>query len=369
MLSPDFGTARSVLSLARVTVHSAAMQIPSQHSQHRRAEELPLVTDSARVADILPLDEDRTERVVERAAELLDVHGREEWAGRVESENADWDELISVIEDEERGHGNLLTELSSLKDRYQRPFSSLMSVVVEMDEEFDFVPGQYATMRYEHTPRPYSIASSPNAEGIELCVRRVPHGRLTSKLFEDLSEGDRVTVRGPNGDFVLEEPSGRDMAFLATGTGVAPLRSMIQYTFEEGRDEYAGERRDLWLFLGASWKDDLAYREEFQKLDDEHENFHFVPTCSREEYLTDWEGETDYVQQTLVKYLVEEAEDNLSYDLAKYTTEPANDIDARIDPGNLEVYACGVNAMVSMLASAAKDLGVPEDHVQYEGYG
>jgi ferredoxin-NADP reductase len=345
------------------------MEITAQHSQHQRAEELRLITDSANIASIEALDRDRTERVVERAAELLDVHGREEWAERVESGDADWDELISVIEDEERGHENLLTELSSLKDRYQRPFSSLMNVVVDMDEEFDFVPGQYATIRFENTPRPYSIASSPNEDHIEFCVRRVPHGRLTSKLFEDLSEGDRVTVRGPNGDFVLEEPSGRDMAFLATGTGVAPLRSMIKYSLEEGRDEYEGERRDLWLFLGASWKDDLAYREEFEELDDEHENFHFVPTCSREEYLSDWPGETDYVQQTLVKYLDKTIEGDLSDDLARYATEPANDIDATIHPDNLEVYACGVNAMVSTLADAARDLGVPEDHVQYEGYG
>ncbi len=345
------------------------MEIPSQHSQHRRAEELPLVTDSATIAERNHLDENRTDRVIERTAELLRVDGHDDWADEVESGDPDWDEMISTLEEDEHQHENLLTELSSLKDRYQRPYPSLMSLRIEMDEEFDFVPGQYTTMRYEHTPRVYSIASSPNDDGIELCIRRVPHGHLTSKLFEDIEEGETVTIRGPNGDFVLEEPSGRDMAFLATGTGVAPLRSMIQYTFEEGRDEYEGEQRDLWLFLGASWKDDLAHFEEFRRLDEEHDNFHFIPTCSREEYLTDWDGETDYVQQTLVKYLVDGAEENLSEDLAEYVTEPANDIDAEIDPDNLEVYACGVNAMVSMLASAAKDLGVPDDHLQYEGYG
>ncbi|WP_458206459.1 ferredoxin--NADP reductase [Haladaptatus sp. NG-SE-30] len=327
------------------------------------------MTDSAKITRVEHLGHNRTEEVVERVAELLETHGREGWIEQVERPRAndiDWDELASLLESEDRGHEQLTTMLSTLKARHERAFPTLLRVHID-DDEFDFAPGQYVTVRYEDTPRPYSIASTPNEETMEICVRRVPHGRLTSKLFEDLAEGDEVTVRGPNGDFVLEEPSRRDMAFLATGTGVAPLRSMIRYTFEEGRDEHDGDRRDVWLFLGATWKDDLPYREEFEELAEQHDNFHFVPTCSREEYLTDWEGETDYVQQTLVKYLAEDAD--CPDELAQSTGPTAYDIDARIDPADLEVYACGVNAMVSRLTGTAQLLGVPDEHVQYEGYG
>ncbi|WP_227354894.1 ferredoxin--NADP reductase [Haladaptatus salinisoli] len=348
------------------------MKVPPQHTEHERAEELPLITDSATVAGVGHMGHNRTEEVVERVTDLLAGRGYDEWVEEVERPGAndvDWDRLSTLLENEEGSHERLYAVLSTLKERYDRAYPALLTARIDVEDEFGFSPGQYVTLRYRRTPRPYSVASSPNEDALEFCVRRVPRGRLTTKLFDDLSEGDEVTVRGPNGEFVLEEPSGRDMAFLATGTGVAPLRSMIRYTLEEGRDEVGGDRRDLWLFLGATWKDDLPYREEFRELDDEHENFHFVPTCSREEYLTDWEGETDYVQQTLVKYLAASSASDLPEGIARFADDPAYDIDARIHPDELEVYACGVNAMVSRLAGTARLLGVPDEHIQYEGYG
>ncbi|MFC7082082.1 hypothetical protein [Halorussus caseinilyticus] len=118
--------------------------------------------------------------------------------------------------------------------------------------------------------------------------------------------GQYVTLRGPNGDFTVRQPSERDVVFRCTGTGVAPFRNTIAYTFEEGRDVYEGTERDFWLFLGTGWEDDVAYREKFERLADGRDNFHFVPTLSREEYLTDWDGETRYVQQTLLKYVESE---------------------------------------------------------------
>lgn len=101
-----------------------------------------------------------------------------------------------------------------------------------------------------------------------------------------LAVGDHLSIRGPfGGEFVLQEPSTRDLVFLATGTGVAPLKSMIDYCFEEGLDEYRGTRRDVWLFLGASWVDDLPNYDAFRELSTARDNFHFVPTASRESFL------------------------------------------------------------------------------------
>ncbi|WP_433633169.1 FAD-binding oxidoreductase [Halomicrococcus sp. NG-SE-24] len=347
------------------------MEVPSQHSQHERAQELPLLTDSATVSSVDHLDENRTEEIVDRVFDLLDQHGRDEVRAQVErlaANDIDWDELESLLDEED--YGNLRTVVDTLRKRFERSFPGLLQLRFEFDDEFDFVPGQYATVRFEDTPRPYSIASSPNDDAIETAVRRVPGGRLTSKMFSDISEGDEVVLRGPNGEFVLQEPSTRDMAFLATGTGVAPLKSMIEFTFEEGRDEVGGERRDLWLFLGASWEDDLPYRERFRELDDERENFHFVPTCSREEYLTDWDGETSYVQQTLVKYLTEAARADLDGKMAGVADQdPKYDVDARVDPSDLEVYACGINVMVGTLVDTVRSLGVPDEYVEFEGFG
>ena len=155
------------------------------------------------------------------------------------------------------------------------------------------------------------------------------------------------------------------------GTKTAPAAPW-RFTFEEGRDEYDGTERDLWLFLGTGWKDDVAYRDELQRLDDERDNFHFVPTLSREEYLSDWEGETAYVQQTLLKYVESEAVEDadLPPAMARIADESPNyDIESRIDPENAEVYACGTNVMVEGLLSAVENVGVPKEWVESEGYG
>nr|WP_193570212.1 FAD-binding oxidoreductase [Halorussus sp. JP-T4] len=332
-----------------------------------------MITEGAEVVVAEPMDRDRRAAVAEEVRETLrnlDEDGLLDEAG--DAEGIDWGRLREAWD----GHdpSNALTEkISTLRRRAQREFPSLMRVRFQEDEtDIEFAPGQYVTLRYDDTPRPYSVACSPNDDAIEMCVRRVPGGTLTSDLCDDVDVGQDVTLRGPNGDFTLQEPSERDMVFLCTGTGVAPFRSMIDYTFEEGRDEVGGAERDLWLFLGTGWKDDVAYREEFERLDDERDNFHFVPTLSREEYLTDWEGETAYVQQTLLKYVADDAvaDADLPPGMRQVAERSPNyDVDARIDPDNVEVYACGTNVMVEGLLDAVRSVGVPERWVESEGYG
>lgn len=314
-------------------------------SQHEKAGDLPLVTESAVVTDITVMDHDRKDEVTDAVT------------GRVEGEvpgsdgGVDWGALM-----DESG-GDVREELVELRERYERSYPALMSVKFRTEEKFDFVAGQYVTMRFHETPRPYSLASSPNDDGYEVCIKRVPGGRLTSELFEDLREGMELMVRGPNGDFMLQEHSSRDIAFLATGTGVAPIRSMVRYLFQEGRDTYEGRTREVWLFLGASWRDDLPYMKEFMRIDDKKDNFHFIPTLSREHYLTDWDGETEYVQETFMKYLDDTGD------------RPTTSVDAEIDTDSLDVYACGVSAMVQSVVERLRDSGVPDERIEAEGYG
>jgi CDP-4-dehydro-6-deoxyglucose reductase len=273
-------------------------------------------------------------------------------------------------------------KIDALKKRLERPYPSLVRLRAEVegaqkdcdDTSFEYAPGQYARISYgDEEPRVYSIASSPNREYLELCIRRVPGGHLTPVLCERASPGDDLFVRGPYGDeLLLREPSERDLVFVATGTGVAPFKGMIDYVFEEGMDEHDGEKRDVWLFLGSSWEDHLPYRDEFRALEDDHDNFHFVPTVSRERYLTDWDGETDYVQYCLLKYLDGEKTDldTLPGDFADYVdSEAAYDTDARIDPARIEAYVCGIGAMCSRVRNVVTALDIDEEYLNVESYG
>ncbi len=348
------------------------MDVPRHASALERAEELPLVTESATVTVHEAMDRGRNDEVRAALRERVASVGEASWLRDVKSgADYDWealdDRLADAGADEETRDA-----VETLGERIDRPYPSLLRLRVDPDDDMEFAPGQYAALRAEDTPRAYSIANAPGEPELEFAIRRVPGGRLTSELFTRLDEGDTVTVRGPNGDMVLRDPTERDVVFLATGTGVAPFKSMIDHLFEQGHDEFRGTTRQVWLFLGCGWADDLPYRQAFRQLDRERSNFHFVPTLTREPLLSDWEGETDYVQEVFVRYLTDEALAGVelpgSLDRSR-DAEPALGLDERIDPDGTVVYACGVTAMVETLVEAARAVGVPDDQMEYEGFG
>jgi ferredoxin-NADP reductase len=164
---------------------------------------------------------------------------------------------------------------------------------------FEFRPGQYISLDFDvegdRLTRAYSIASSPHHDNrFDLCLNIVLGGQVSPSIF-DLKPGDPIHFRGPFGQFVLREPPDPVSAFIATGTGIAPLRSMVQYLFQEACHS------EVWLIFGVREEADILYRDEFEKLAGQHPNFHFVPTLSRPG--SDWTGHTGYVQKQVERYL------------------------------------------------------------------
>src|SRR5271156_907876 len=111
-----------------------------------------------------------------------------------------------------------------------------LTLRISGDDKFRFTPGQFVSIKQPkldgkvHT-RAYSIASAPRPDAtFDLCLNRVEDGFLSNWLC-DLEVGARVKFHGPHGLFVLREPR-QDAIFIATGTGIAPMRSMIQWLFE-----------------------------------------------------------------------------------------------------------------------------------------
>lgn len=340
------------------------MSVRSHKSKHDRIAELPLVTESATVVATEDMDRDRSGEVREAVDHWFAEAGL---ADRYESvdDYDDWDALVAELRDD--GHHRFARRCKALLERYERPWPMLSRIEFEPDERFDYLAGQYVGLRYRGHSRAYSLSSSPTRETVEICVRRVPGGRLSPELVADLQVGDEVTMRGPRGDLVLGEPSERDLVFLATGTGVAPLKGMVDYAFETG----LADERDVWLFLGAAWADDLPYDGAFRRYAAQRDDFHYVPCLSRESYLTDWTGETDYVQHAFAKHVdPKTVTDGLDRRLERWVgRDPDSGVTARIDPGNAEVYACGINAMVHSLVDAARSVGVPENCIDCEGFG
>ena len=161
--------------------------------------------------------------------------------------------------------------------------------------EFLFIPGQFISIkqprpdRKVHT-RAYSIASAPRRDAsFDLCLNRVEDGFLSNWLC-DLPEGATVQFHGPHGRFVLREPP-TDSIFIATGTGVAPIRSMVEWLFA---DPQRNRDHEYWLLFGTRYEHSIYYRSEFEAIAKVNPNFHYVPTLSR--CGNDWQGCRGYVQ-------------------------------------------------------------------------
>ncbi|MEO6203308.1 MAG: FAD-binding oxidoreductase, partial [Nitrospirales bacterium] len=165
-------------------------------------------------------------------------------------------------------------------------------------DSIEFKAGQWISLNVwhprlkQHVPRQYSIASPPSqCHQIEILFNRVPDGPGSSYLFS-LHEGDPLTFQGPNGAFYLEEKPGRDLVFVATGTGIAPFRSMISTFLEQP------EAGGLTLYWGLRSERDVYFQPELATLAQQHPNFSFITTLSRPE--NGWKGSTGRVT-TLVE--------------------------------------------------------------------
>jgi len=181
--------------------------------------------------------------------------------------------------------------------RQSVPLSGLtkhLQFEIEELPHFDFVAGQFVSIQTQHEgreiTRAYSIASAPvNDRVFDVCLNRVQDGIFSNYLC-DLPEGAKVKFHGPHGYFVLKNPV-RDSVFIGTGTGVAPLRGMLQHLFAETA---RNEGHEFWLVFGVRYQEDLYYHEEFLQLERENQNFHYIPNLSRPDEK--WTGARGYVQ-------------------------------------------------------------------------
>lgn len=116
---------------------------------------------------------------------------------------------------------------------------------------------------------------------------------VASNYLADLKPGDKVLLTGPSGKrFLLpENPQDFNYVFFATGTGIAPFRGMIHELFEE---DYKNE---CTLIFGCPYRTDLLYSDYFEKMQKEHENFHYLKCISRENRRAD--GSKQYVQSKI----------------------------------------------------------------------
>ena len=199
-----------------------------------------------------------------------------------------------------------------------------------------FVPGQFVSLKSDHSgteiTRAYSIASPPGGPNFALCANLLPDGKFTPFLFA-LQPGDEVSVPAILGTFTLR-PNPPDSIFVATGTGIAPFRSILLGQLE------ANPSTRFVLVFGNRHPSGLFYHAELLGLQERYPNFEYRPTVTRPDAA--WQGRTGRVHDHVVEIL-----------------------GARRD---VDVYICGLRDMVDELRGKLKALGVDRRRMVYERY-
>ncbi len=154
-----------------------------------------------------------------------------------------------------------------------------------------YLPGQYVDLTFKGIVRSYSIANfiSDHNE-VELHIRRVPEGRMSNVLFNDLKENQLMRITGPKGTFFVREDN-LPLILIATGTGIAPIKAIVEKLIS------SQDKREISIYWGMRYKNEI-YCNELEKLSLQFDNIEFLPVLSRE---SDWLGHKGYVQDAVLR--------------------------------------------------------------------
>lgn len=226
---------------------------------------------------------------------------------------------------------------------HKEMFSSkvfLFTLQLDAPETISFTPGQFLSITVAPgINRSYSIASSPSRSNtLDLLVDVAPGGP-GSQYFLKEEVGQPVSFIGPMGKFVLEKEEGIIM-FLATGTGIAPFKSMLDYLFEKQKTAQDFHIRQIYLYLGFRHEENIFWHEYFESKTHENPNFHYLVTLSQPN--EQWLGCKGYVQTCVGQQLL-----------------------ARPDS---HIYICGGRNMVKGTLEYLREQKVAEDKLHFEPF-
>ena len=203
--------------------------------------------------------------------------------------------------------------------------------------QFGFRAGQYIEfILKDGVRRSYSMANAPHVvkeagiNGMELHIRHMPGGRFTDHVFGGMREKEILRVEGPFGTFFLREESERPVVLLASGTGLAPIKAIVEHM------RFKGLTRPTTLYWGCRRREDLYLHDWALQQAAELPWLNYVPVLSDAPAAGNWTGRTGFVHQAVLADLP--------------------------DLSGHEVYACGAPVMVaSARADFTAQAGLPDE--------
>ena len=189
--------------------------------------------------------------------------------------------------------------------------------------------------------RTYSLASSPGDTNlIEIAIELIDDGEASSYFHDSVEPGEMIEVRGPIGGHFTWEPSHtKSSIFLAGGSGIAPIISMLRHRFTVKNNAPA------LLLFSVRTEDDILYREELERMSDNDPSLHVVTTITRGT-SKDWIGNTRRIDQGMI-------------DSALVNTGVKAE----------SAYVCGGSGFVESIADILLDTGLDFNQIHIERFG
>ena len=223
----------------------------------------------------------------------------------------------------------------------ERAADDVMIVRLQLpaNERLQYLAGQYLEfILKDGKRRAYSIATAPHADGpLELHIRHLPGGQFTDHVFSAMKARDILRFEGPLGTFFLREDSEKPIVLLASGTGFAPIKAIVEHAIHKKIT------RPVVLYWGARTRADLYLEKLGEEWTAALPNFRFVPVLSEPLEQDGWTGRTGFVHHAVIQDLP---------DLSEH-----------------QVYACGAPVMVeSALRDFTAHHGLPAEEFYADAF-
>lgn len=214
-------------------------------------------------------------------------------------------------------------------DSIEKVTKNVIKVTLRLppNANFDFLSGQYVNLMRGDIKRSYSIANkSGNNSKLEFYIKKYNNGLMSKYWFEEAKQNDLLRMEGPLGTFFLRESKKRNIIFLATGTGIAPIKAILEQIQNSDQD-YSD--KVFWLFVGARYEEDFFWK----PVVNNNINLNFSPVLSRPNEK--WKKDQGYIQDIALK--------------------------KNIDLLDSQVYACGSNQMIESAKELFLKNSLPEN--------
>jgi ferredoxin-NADP reductase len=210
----------------------------------------------------------------------------------------------------------------------------------------NFKAGQHYDVRLTapdgyQAQRSYSLASSPGDTNlIEIAIELIDDGEVSSYFHDSVEPGEMIEVRGPIGGHFTWEPSHtKSSIFVAGGSGIAPIISMLRHRFTVKNNAPA------LLLFSVRTEDDILYREELERMSDNDPSLHVVTTITRGT-SKDWIGNTRRIDQGMIDSAL---------------------VNTGVKPES--AYVCGGSGFVESIADILLDTGLDFNQIHIERFG